>query len=87
LHLTEEERLKIQKEIQQDQQLQQQLQMQQQGAQQPGSTQAAALTNSLGGSVGSGDDIQGPAPYNPSNPQVEHIDRLRLFTKQHGVKS
>jgi hypothetical protein len=87
LHLTEEDREKMQKEIENDQQLQQQLQMQQQGAQQPGSTQAAALTNSLGGSVGSGDDIQGPAPYNPSNPQVEHIDRLRLFTKQHGVKS
>jgi hypothetical protein len=87
LHLTEEERLKMQKEIEQDQQLQQQLQMQQQGMQAPGSTQAAAFTNSLGGPVGGGDDLQGPAPYNPSNPQVEHIDRLRLFTKQHGVKS
>lgn len=83
LHLTEEEREKMQKEIQSDAELQQQLQMQQQG---PGSTQAAALTNSLGGSVGGGDDIQGPTPYNPSNPQVEHIDRLRIFSKQHGVK-
>jgi hypothetical protein len=86
LHLTEEEREKMQKEIQSDAELQQQLQMQQQGAQGPGSTQAAALTNSVGGSVGSGDDIQGPTPYNPSNPQVEHIDRLRIFSKQHGVK-
>lgn len=87
LHLTEEERVKMQKEIQNDTELQQQLQMQQQGAQGPGSTQAAALTNSVGGSVGGGDDIQGPTPYNPSNPQVEHIDRLRIFSKQHGVKS
>lgn len=83
LHLSEDEREKMQKEMQNDAELQQQLQMQQQG---PGSTQAAALTNSLGGSVGGGDDIQGPTPYNPSSPQVEHIDRLRIFSKQHGVK-
>lgn len=87
LHLSEEDREKMQKEIEADQQLQQQLQMQQQAAQGPGSTQAAALTNSLGGTVGGGEDIQGPTPYNPSNPQVEHIDRLRIFSKQHGVKS
>ena len=45
------------------------------------------LGASLNFCVGGGDDIQGPAAYNPSNPQVEHIDRLRIFSKQHGVKS
>ena len=63
LHLNDDEVDQMQEEIHNDTDLQQQMQLQQQG---PGSTQAAAMTNSLGGNQ--------PQPYNPSNPKVEELD-------------
>jgi hypothetical protein len=83
----------MQKEIQNDTELQtilqqqqpwqlQQLEMQKNAG--PGSQQAAAFSRNV-----TGDAATQPAEsaaYNPSNPQVENIDRLRIFSKQHGVK-
>lgn len=83
LHMTEEEVAAMKKEIDADTELQQQLQMQQAGGVDP--NQAAAVSGSIPGTAAT-DTLQQPAPYNPSNPQVENIDRLRLFTKTHGVK-
>lgn len=80
LHMTEEEIEKMKKEIETDTDLQQQLMAQQQGMAGPGSEQAAAFSQNLVG----GANAQ-PTPYNPSNPQVEELDTVRLF-KQHGVK-
>jgi hypothetical protein len=93
LQLTQEERDKMQKEIQNDTELQtilqqqqpwqlQQMEMQKNAG--PGSQQAAAFSRNV-----TGDAATQPAEsaaYNPSNPQVENIDRLRIFSKQHGVK-
>jgi hypothetical protein len=93
LQLTQEDREKMQKEIQNDTELQtilqqqqpwqlQQMEMQKNAG--PGSQQAAAFSRNV-----TGDAATQPAEsaaYNPSNPQVENIDRLRIFSKQHGVK-
>jgi hypothetical protein len=94
LQLTQEEIDKMQKEIQNDTQLQTLLQQQQPWQLQqmemqknagPGSQQAAAFSKNVTGDA-AGQTVD-PAAYNPSNPQVENIDRLRIFSKQHGVKS
>ena len=94
LQLTQEEIDKMQKEIQNDTQLQTLLQQQQPWQLQqmemqknagPGTEQAAAFSRNVTG--GAAVQPAEPAAYNPSNPQVENIDRLRIFSKQHGVKS
>ena len=76
LHLTEEDRERIQKEIDADTELQQQMSAQQAG---PGSVQAAALSNETGGAAPSTD--AGPQPYDPNNPQVEQrlINKMMLI--------
>ena len=81
LHMTEEEIKKMQAEIDADQQLQAQMQAQQQPAQPADQTAAAS-------GVGTGDDLEGPPPYNPSSPQVEEFDKVKFLNnlKKIGVK-
>ena len=78
LYMTEDEIKQMMQEMESDQQLQAQIQQQ----------QMPQADDGQAGEVGAGNDIEGPAAYNPSNPQVEAFDKVKFLNslKKIGVK-